>query len=173
MTLVPPSTIAHAIDFPTRLARLERQNARLRLALIAAFAAIGVVGVAGAVSQKPAQTIETGKLVLVDADGKRRAELGMRDDAKDAVALCLYDKDGGKRVQLTAGPDDAGLSLIQNGELRAALTARSSKHVMLLLQKEKFEQHKNQMAMGYMDDGKPAIFINDENAKTILALPGK
>ncbi len=152
-----------------RIARLERHNSRFRLAMTFAIGSIFLGLLIGATF--PAQkTIEAQGFVLVDQSGKHRAELGMLPDGS-GVRLALLDEKGVSRLQLNTNNQDAGISLIENGELRASLNARSGKHVMLLIQKEKFDDKRNQMAFGYMDDGAPKIFINDADAKTILLQP--
>ena len=152
-----------------RLARLERHNVRLRLAMSVAIGIIALGVLAGAAIPVP-KTIEAQGFTLVDPTGRHRAELGLLPEG-GGVRLSLLDEKGVSRLQLNANNQDAGISLIESGELRASLNARTGKHVMLIIQKEKFDKMRNQMAFGYMDDGLPKIFINDAEAKTILLKP--
>lgn len=154
---------------PERLARLERQNTRLRVALLV-IGGTAVIGILAGAAAPEAKIIEAQGFILVDQEGRHRAELGMQPDGT-GVRLAFLDEKGSHRLQLNANKEDAGLSLIDGGELRAALNARTGKHVMLLIQKEKFDQKRNQMGFGFMDDGKPKIFVNDSEARTILSQP--
>jgi hypothetical protein len=162
-------TESNAATILERLARLERHNIRLRAALIV-FGGMAGIGVLAGAAAPAAKTIEAQGFILVDQDGRHRAELSMQPDGT-GVRLAFLDEHGAHRLQLNANKDDAGLSLIEGGELRATLNARVGKHVMLLVQKEKFDKQRNQMGFGFMDDGKPRIFVNDADARTILSQP--
>ncbi len=152
-----------------RLARLERHNSRFRLAGLFAIGSIFFGLLVGATAPAT-KTIEAQGFVLVDQSGRHRAELGMLPDGS-GVRFALLDEKGESRLQLNTNNQDAGITLIEGGELRASLNARTGKHVMLLIQKEKFDDKRNQMAFGYMDDGAAKIFINDADAKTRLLNP--
>ena len=72
-------------DVESRLARLERENRRLRRVVYA-----GAIAVAGAVvmaQSRPAQTLEAERFVVRDAAGNVRAVFGMDEDAP---RLALY-----------------------------------------------------------------------------------
>lgn len=157
------------VDVLTRLSRLERQNARLLGVLVLSGFAVAVALTAGAAFDGP-KTVHAQKFVVVDAAGKALAELGPKEDG-EGVNLVLRDSKGEVRLLLAANDTDASLSLIQNGKLLGSFTARSDKRVLLLLQKDGFNEHKNQMGMGYFDDGNGGLFINDEHAKTVTKLP--
>ncbi len=91
---------AKKLDLPTveeRLAKLERQNRRLKIAGIVAVVLVPVLVLScGAKSTEVAEVIRATKFVVVDKDGALRASL-------DSHALTFRDTDGRTRVKLWGG----------------------------------------------------------------------
>lgn len=151
-----------------RLTRLEREQRCWRAGAAVLGGVVVVWGIAGAAASAP-EKIEAKSFVVVDEKGQKLAHLGPHPDGP-GVSLILYD--GGKgRIIVHADANDATFSLIENDQLRGALTARKGKHAGLLLQREMFDDKRNQMGFFYTDDGKPMIFVNDEQGKSIVMLP--
>ncbi len=80
-----------------RLQKVERQNRTLRITAVAALALIGGVVLVGAAAPKP-KTVEAEKFVVLDEQGRKRAELGMSEE--NSVGLALSDKKGERRAAL-------------------------------------------------------------------------
>jgi hypothetical protein len=95
-----------------RLERLEKENRRLRMLVLAlivlAGAGVALSAVSGVRAQAPAwrRTVEAEKFVLRDSSGKRRAVLGMAAGAPD---LILYDASGKTRASLDMFGGEPGL----------------------------------------------------------------
>jgi hypothetical protein len=111
-----------------RLNRLERQNRRLRVMLLAVIVIAGggvlLSSVSGVRAQAPAwrRTVEAEKFVLRDANGKTRAVLGT---AKSKAFLDLNESSGKLGAELSTtivGPD---LLQPQRGARRRADWARN------------------------------------------------
>ncbi len=142
-----------------RLAKLEEQNRRLKIAAAVALALIGVVALIGATAPKP-KTIEAQMFVVVDKEGNKRAEfgmvpyfattsgLGLYDEnqnrrivlsvQKADTGLWLYDAKGGRRVTLSENKDLAELTLSdRNGKRRAEVTAGTNGGYLKLRNKDK------------------------------------
>jgi len=106
-----------------RVARLERQNRRLRQAgvtALLAFAAIFLMGQAKSsrtAQVSVAKALEAGKLILKDGRGKKRAELGL---FLDRPALVFYDEAESALLSLGAEPEGAGLTLYDRAAGKAA-----------------------------------------------------
>ncbi len=88
---------------------LSNQNRRLKMPGVLALVLIAAVVLVGAAAPKP-KTIEAEKFVVIDADGEKRAELGMfRPDADGAPVpkLRLYDDKGNARAGMGLADDGA------------------------------------------------------------------
>jgi hypothetical protein len=93
-------------DVLLRLAKVERQNARLKrfgFLLLFVFGAVFWMGQARA-----ARNLEAGKIVLKDAKARKRAELGV---FQDGPALIFYDESGGPLVSVGGEEDGPGLTI--------------------------------------------------------------
>jgi hypothetical protein len=97
-----------------RIARLERQNRHMKQAgLVLLFALISVfvmaqVKTAKAPLIKAVKSLEAGRFVLQDGQGRKRAELGL---FSERPSLVFYDE--AEKALMTAGlePEGAGLAL--------------------------------------------------------------
>ena len=106
----------------------------------------------------------------LDGDGKRLAELGPKEDG-EGVNLILRDSKGEQRLLLVANDTDTSVSLIEKGRLRGAFTARADKHTLLVFNRDGFKERKDQIGVGFTDDGHPMLFINDKDGKTVTKFP--
>src|SRR5262245_22663208 len=103
-----------------RIARLERDNRRLKRFGLALLLAAGAVAVMGQ-SRPPvraAAVLEARKFVLRDAKGKRRAELGL---FPDRPGLVLFDDGGAATAVLGAFEKEEGLALLAGGERQVTI----------------------------------------------------
>lgn len=127
-----------------RLGRLERENRRLKhlgVGLLVGMVAVGLLAVVAVVrlgqagSEKRAKVVEAEKIVLRDASGKIRAELGLSADG--SPRLDFFDRDEKRRAGLFLVPDGARLYLAdKTGTLQAALAmSGDSPSVLQLLDK--------------------------------------
>lgn len=100
-----------------RLSKLERQNRRLRLGIVAAGVIAGALVLTGALPSTP-QTVTAQKFVLFDLADKIRAELGVVDGSP---GLLLSDVTGMPR---------ASLALFKSGE-PALVSARTESRALI------------------------------------------
>lgn len=121
-----------------RVSRLERQNRfLLRLALLFLFAtgAILVMG-QGKAAKVPAvkavKTLEAGKFVLQDGQGRRRAELGL---FAERPSLVFYDASDKARISVGLDSEGAGLVLYDDQTRKtASLNSTPAGPVLTLFQ---------------------------------------
>ncbi|UCH36462.1 MAG: hypothetical protein JSV65_08940 [Armatimonadota bacterium] len=113
------------LTLPDRVERVERQNRRLRVGMLAILAVVGAL-VFMAATEPAAKVVRAERFELVDAKGKVRGLLtlvgdvgpklllfGNDDNARAMLRLtpngnpelCLYDKDGRGGVALMVGDD--------------------------------------------------------------------
>lgn len=85
----------------TRVARLEKENRRLKRAG-GLLAALGAVVILGGQAARPADVVEASEFRVVDAEGKVRAWLSLRDDewSEGDVALGFLNEDGELKTAL-------------------------------------------------------------------------
>jgi hypothetical protein len=107
-----------------RLARVERQNAQMKVALagMAVVLAVVLLVAAGQDQDKPKvlEEVRAKKFVLVDNAGNPRASLFL--DKNRSPSLHFRDEDGHKRMDLGVTKDGPGLILIdKSGKPRASL----------------------------------------------------
>ncbi len=106
-----------------RLTQLERRNrwltAALVLAGIAGVLAGCVAAIPGSGESEPQECVTARRFLLVDADGKHRAELSA---IKDGPALALFDENDKERIILSAWKDGPLLVLSdENGRVLGGL----------------------------------------------------
>ena len=115
-----------------RVERLERQNRRFRLAFIGLVGLWAVAMVAAMIAEYafitsrpiPDEIVASHSFVLVDREGKRRAELSLLGDDP---ALILWDGNREVRAMLSAFPNGPTLAFFDgNGEERIVLGAGNS-----------------------------------------------
>jgi len=135
-----------------RLEKLERQNQRLRRA---ACAALAVVTAFVMIGQAPAsRTVSGNRFVLLDAQGRTRAELGLKDGSPGLVLL-----DANEKVQaaLVVSPSGPGLGLFDaSGHGRAALTLTAEGPILSL----RDANDKPQVSLAVTADG-PGLDLQD------------
>jgi hypothetical protein len=95
----------------TRIAKLERQNHRLKFAGAAALACAALVAI---MAQKPAsKTLEANEIVVKDSAGNTRIRIGV-DPTTDAAQMWLQTAKADEGASLS----QSGLLLKQNGAVR-------------------------------------------------------
>lgn len=93
-----------------RLAKLERQNRRMKLSAIASLVIVGAVMLTGQTSrQSTPSELRARSFILVDAQGRQRAILDLK---KDEPGLALLDENGNVRALLSLVPEGPILDLI-------------------------------------------------------------
>lgn len=181
-----------------RLNRLERQNRRLKMGALIVGLIVGAAFLVGQVKPEVAPKVVTaGEFVLVDVEGRRRADLSA--DADRAV-LALYDANGTDvGATLSTGKDD-GASLVLSvagkpeprvvldvlpecpgrasgtrlvlydavGKYRAGLTVEEGEGPGLHLYSK---AGKRQALLGVNADDKPGLVLYDAAGKPVTALP--
>jgi hypothetical protein len=100
-----------------RLARLERHNRRLTVALVVVGIGSSIAVFLGA-EPKPPRVVEAERFVLRDDQGRARATLTMNEKAPE---LALLSELGKPRLTLSAAAQDATLSIRDQGEAVAEL----------------------------------------------------
>jgi hypothetical protein len=146
-----------------RLEKLETQNRRLvRLAVVLFFAMTWPLLVA-AEKLKPVKTIEAQKIVVSDANGVVRAELGTEPDG--SAVLAFTDGKGGTSMSLrgvTAGP----IIELADGMGGSIWLSSSATGASLSLSKGKGE-----IELATRATGDPTIKLQDKNGKIVWNAP--
>ncbi len=146
-----------------RVARLETQNRRLgRLAAALLLAAAWPLLVA---VEKPrdAKTVEAEKVVLRDAKGAVRAELG--SDPDGSMALKLLDGKGGTAISLRAAPAAPILELA-DGAGGTVWVSVSATGASISLSKGKGE-----IELATRATGEPAVKLQNRDGKIVWQAP--
>ena len=96
--------------------------------MIIGIAVLMVAGIAGA---QTANVVRAGAFVLVDDQGRERAQLGM---GSDGPALELYDAQGKVRIGLSLIDDEPGLALLDaQGKSRIRLLLTGAGPTLVLV----------------------------------------
>jgi hypothetical protein len=151
-----------------RIARLEKQNRKLKQAGVFVLLAFGSVFLMGQV--KPAKVVqvtvskalEAGKFILKDGRGKKRAELGL---FVDRPALVFYDDAEKASLSLGAEPDGSGLTLYDQDSQKAAALNYSSNGPVLTL----FAAGAKRLNLSVTSQG-PAVGLLGKNREAKAAL---
>lgn len=152
-----------------RLARLERENRRMRIAgalILIAFVGIFLLG--QATEPKVPGRVSTRQLDIVDKDGNVRISIGS-DDAGYA-AINLVDKQGKDRGSFGMDPDGTPAVVIGDavGKLRADFgTDRDGAPMMRLFD----SSGKIRVTIELDSGGQPALSLNDGDEKSIWRAP--
>ncbi|MGO9113716.1 MAG: hypothetical protein ACLP9L_31170 [Thermoguttaceae bacterium] len=103
-----------------RLARLERNNWRLTLALVLMGMAATLIVTTGMAQKETApEKVRAGGFELVDENGKVRAGISL---TKDGPQIYVSDENSKVRASLTATKGGSGLSVFdENGKVRTSL----------------------------------------------------
>ena len=97
-----------------RVAKLEKENRRIKKLAVAAFAGIALLFVMG---QTPARkTVEANEFVVKDAHGNTRIRLGV-DPKNDSAVLWMQTAKGDEGASLS----DSGMILQQDGVVRTVI----------------------------------------------------
>ncbi|MEE8509838.1 MAG: tetratricopeptide repeat protein [candidate division NC10 bacterium] len=149
-----------------RLERVERDNLRWKVLWSAAAAVLGLVFLLGATKSqkaKVADEIRAGRFIVVDRDGKPRAELSVGPNGK--VGLALADQNEKIRAGLGVASDGTpGLALAdKNGMRRATLVVRPDGTVRLDLT-DKGGTPRAELALS--DDGLPHLALLNKDEKS-------
>jgi len=153
-----------------RLVRSERTSRHYRSVLagmgIAILAGTITWGVAGATGCAHAtKVIRADRFVLVDANGKTRAELGM---SKDGPGLWLYDENGNVRTMLEVREGKgAGLTLVDDN-CRAGARLDVNKDGAGLVMCDVYG--KTRVGLMALDVG-PGLALYDQQGKAIWRAP--
>lgn len=123
-----------------RLEKLEKQNRRLKRAGLVVMVLAGATLLIG--QAKPQWKVEAERFVLMDANGKVRAELGM---AVHGPHLAFYDEAGTRRAVLGIVQKGPGLFFLDTTQ-------------------------KRRVAMGLAEKG-PVLFFFDEDGNTVFSKP--
>lgn len=144
-----------------KVARLERQTHRLKLAFAVAFTIAGSVFLLGATSQNTADVITARQLALLGPNGVIRAVLGVTEDGSK-VSLAMLDRNGVVRIGLGVDEQgEPGLYLYDDKEALRAGFAISENHPSLQLHDE---DGKGRVGLQISDVG-PALSLHDVDEK--------
>jgi len=139
-------------DLMERIERLERTVEHLKGALQRATPGL-----------QPSRTLEAEQLVLRDAAGNRRAELGVYAEGR-AVGLRLFDQAGQTRSELAVNTDGSPILRLcdQAGKVRGGLGVTPDGWPLLAL----FDQaEKSRAHLSVKSDGSPDLNFRDEAGK--------
>ena len=125
-----------------RLEKLEKQNRRLKRAGLVVMVLAGATLLIGQAKPQVQWKVEAERFVLMDANGKLRAELGM---AEHGPHLAFYDAEGTRRAVLGIVQKGPGLFFLDTTQ-------------------------KRRVAMGLAEKG-PVLFFFDEDGNTVFSKP--
>lgn len=129
-----------------RVTRLERQNRRLKLGMVAVMAVVaGLVCLAA--TEPAAKLVRAERFQVVDAQGVVRADLGVVAGA--GTGLTLYDPNGGER---------AGLGVNSNGGTGLRLIDKAGR---------------SRIGLAVDHSGNPKIAFLDEHERVIWLQPSE
>ena len=150
-------------EMNARLGRLETENRRWRrgAGLLAVGAILPVLLAAS--HEKAGKTIEATKIVLKDAKGKVRAELGTQPDG--SASLTLLDEEGGTTAKLS-GQTAAPILEMAGGAGGSVWLTSSTTGASLSLAKGNGE-----LALATNASGQPSIKMQDRDGKVIWNAP--
>jgi hypothetical protein len=158
------------LDRPTermerRLARLERDNRRLKLGGGVLVVALTLLGLMGA-GRPDVRHVEAESFIVKDATGRVRAVLGTTDPYS-APGLVMYDQEGHANVLLhLTGDGDPGLWLYEHDKVRSTLNAVGDRVHLQLYDNE----GRQRAVLMVRPNGQPSIELldQDENVRSSL-----
>ena len=146
-----------------RIGRLETENRRLRRWLgVVAMGAIVPILLASS-HEKGGKTVEATKIVVKDAKGKVRAELGTQPDG--SASLALLDEEGKATVKLS-GQSTGPILEMAGGAGGSVWLTSSTTGASLSLAKGNGE-----LALATNASGQPSIKMQDRDGKVIWNAP--
>ncbi|MFQ5691936.1 MAG: hypothetical protein ACE5IM_02680 [Nitrospinota bacterium] len=153
-----------------RLDRLERESRRWRALGIAAVAVLGLVALLGAKGTRVADEVRARRFVVVDREGRVRAALAVvvKEDVEKGLGLALYDADGNRRASLGVSRDGANVLLKDaGGRTRIALAVGRNGPVLALYD----ANFKTRAGLAVFDGKGPTLLLNGPNGKPIWRAP--
>lgn len=176
-------------DLEARLDRLERQNRRLRLAVLSVVILAGATLLMGQ-ARKGSRTLEAEAFVLRDLHGKVRGSFKLEPGGRVALDLLasngkprarlalvhgdyprfeLFDKHDRRRAALTSYPSDFhGLSLYGKGN-KPRMSIYLDAHDVPRLSMMDSKSHKR-LGLGVLQDDTPHISLRDRKKRTVAAM---
>jgi hypothetical protein len=171
-----------------RIERLERSNLRLKLipvvsAVLLAFAALTAAQRAGAMTPRRLAALQTSRLDIVDAQGRRRVSLGLEDVTQSdgdrgpqtrgrsgqVPALIFFSAAGPPLSSLKLTLDeDTELDLVAEGSALKLSSARAG-NVSIALE----GSNEQRIALSVPGEGTPGISITGEGARILGKLPNQ
>ena len=152
------------------------------------LATLGLFFLGAAAPARKQEVIEAKRFVLVDDQGKMRAELGY--DKNGAPALLIYDEEGKPLVGVEGFPDGGMISVQSPGESPTSVTLAASKQttflriedapssprihvatgengpvIAVLAEKKQFR-----IALG-LEDGTPTLKMKNADGKELITKP--
>jgi hypothetical protein len=169
------TTTSDTTDLVLRLQRLERQNRWIKRGLVGSVLAVGALVLVAAGSAPLVQkTIEAEQIIIRDKAGKKRAVLGIDDSNKDIgtrAALYLLDaKERGSVAVFAEENGKGGVNIQEDGKGRIMLQTGANRFAGLMVFANAGKDKEGQICMFYTNDGKPMLFLNDQNHTTRAAI---
>lgn len=162
--MAPTSELAAVVQ---RVARIERQNRRLKGAGILA-ALLGCAGLLMGQSLPKSRTVEAEAFVLRDAAGKAHAGLQLTPDG--SVALALYDQAGTGRVAVRVKADGSPDVTLTDAKARTRLVLRvepAGSPGLVLLD----EAGTPRATLYVVADGSANLQLSDKNERVFWRVP--
>ena len=160
-------TDLEALDIKERLQKMEKQTRRIKVVGFVGSIVLVAALLIGQAFPK-SRTVEAEKFILRDADGKVRAELGMKNDL---LGFVMLDKNDVCRVSIGLEPT-TGSAIMgfhdKNGQPCILLGASAGGSRMLLF---KDNDGKKRAFLGLASNGMPMMVLLDEKEKIIFEIP--
>ena len=143
----------------SRICELERQCKRQRAYALATTLGLLVLVIAGASQAVGPRVVDATRVVVRDADGKIRGDLGVRDDG--SVSLALNDPEGRKRLGMSVLPDDfVGMGLYdKDGGMLVEVRASGAAGSGLAIRDKDLT---NRINLGAFPNGEATLNIKDK-----------
>jgi hypothetical protein len=156
-------------DVEARLARLERENRRLKLAVAAGLIAAGIVAIAGARRADPpdsrVKNLFAEAISVVDPNGKPRITLAM---VKAMPAIALADKAQRSRLMLSLADDGNGSLVLGDraDKIRLLVGTPNGDPTVQMFDRGQARRVRLQVAA----EGAPFLDLADSDGKNRLSL---
>lgn len=160
-TTLDPQTSARIDALEHRLRRAERSLRRGRIAVVL----VTLVAVLLGMGQGAGRVTEAGGVIVRDASGTVRAQLGVDEGA---ATLALFDAAGHLRVGLGAEPEGPILNLFSgDGQPRIVVGERGENAFVILRDAEGAPR----AAMAIQAGGQPSMYLLDETLQPLWKKP--
>lgn len=143
------TTSTELTQLHARMEKIERQNARLKraiLALVGCLLALGLMGAKVGMKEGHFSQITTGRISIIDPSGKEIITIGSQEGI--GTGIRFFNKDGKRIIGLGLTADEMGSGILVADN-----------------------DGKPRLGLG-MDKGVPSIAMADGNGKKIMALGG-